>query len=106
MMSEADDRFREIREIYDRLNRDGFSQLKGEPKISPELEFAISTLLKLRYRDVDKWKFHLTYEFTDHGVRVRTSVEGYNGADIIRFTEEEAIAIANIAAAKHLNQPE
>lgn len=105
-MSEADDRFRELREIHDRLKRDGFSPLNGEPKISPELEFAISTLLKLKYRDVEKWEFHLTYKFTAHGVRVKTSVEGYDGANIIRFTEEEAIAMANVAAAKHLNQPE
>lgn len=104
-MSEFDDRLRELQEITQKWKQDGFCSVEGEILVSPELEFAVSTLVKLRYRGADEWKVHTVYRFNTKGVQVKTYVEGFDGVDSIRFTASEAILIANAAAAKEFNQP-
>lgn len=102
--------------LLDRLDRlltqmrgsekfDDFERLEGEPSISSELEFAVSTLAKLKYRGYSSWQVNVVYKFTSDGViRTKTYVHPGNIALLIEYTESEAIAIAQAAALKQLNQ--
>lgn len=104
-MSEFDDRLRELQEMTQKWKQDGFCPVEGEILVPPELEFAVSTLLKLRYRGVDQWKVYTIHRFNKEGVQVKTYVEGFDGVSSFKFTAEEAILIANAAAAKEFNKP-
>ena len=102
-------------DLYDRLNRleerqrgwktHGFLPIEGEPiGISSELEFAVSTLVRIRYRGIDQWEIYTVYRFTDDGIQRKIYVVSSPTYGHVQFTEEEALAIAAVAAAKHLGQ--
>lgn len=76
----------------------------GETNLSPELEFAVSTLVRLRYRDFDVWEVQKTYLFAAEGIKLRIYVRAACGE--IRMTAEEAIVIASNLTNKHLDQEE
>ena len=97
----------EFDELMDKMRNPGryspeYAPLSGEPSISPELEFAVSNLVKFRYRNSGDWIVFVEYRFTDKGILTRTYVK--SEAMDIRFIPEEAIAIVASLVSKHLNQ--
>lgn len=48
--SNSDDLFKRIQDIQEELKRDGFSPLEGDTHLSRELEFAVASLARMRYR--------------------------------------------------------
>ncbi len=79
-----------------------FVDLEGETNLPPDLEFAVSTLVRLRYRGFDVWRVNRTCSFASEGIKVRTLVEGHLKS--ITLTAEEAILIATDLVRKHMNQ--
>ena len=97
----------EFDELMDKMRNPGryspeYAPLNGEPSIFPELEFAVSNLVKFRYRNYGDWTVFVEYRFTDKGILTRTYVR--SEAMDIRFIPEEAIAIAASLVSKHFNQ--
>ena len=102
-MNEPDDRLNQIQkrqketeELLQKLqkpNMDEFLPFEGQLPISQELQQALSTLIKLRYRGISAWRVQLTYRFKDGGVQVKTYVRADDGP-LVDFTESEAIIIA------------
>lgn len=77
----------------------GFSPVAGELPIPTALELAVLTFVHHRYRNIPEWRVQKVYSFTLEGIFHRTYVEAWGAAEPIRFTPEEAIAIAG-----HLSQ--
>lgn len=77
----------------------GFLPVAGELPIPTALELAVLTFVHHRYRNIPEWRVQKVYSFTLEGIFHRTYVEAWGAAEPIRFTPEEAIAIAG-----HLSQ--
>lgn len=102
---ELDDHLKRIEERQRGWKTHGFLPIQGEPVgISSELEFAVSTLVRVQYRNIDQWETYIIYRFTSDGIQSKTYVKSSCNYEHIQFTDEEAIAIAAAAAAKHLGQ--
>ena len=97
-----DDRLKRIEDLQRGWGGRDFVDLDKETNLSPELEFAVSTFVRLRYRNFDVWEVCKTYSFADEGIKLRIYVQPARGE--IRFTDEEAITIAANLANKHLSQ--
>lgn len=103
--SNSDDLFKRIQDIQEEMKRDGFSPLEGDTHLSHELEFAVASLARMRYRGYDTWKVCTEHRFNNDGIQVKSYV--IPGSCLMtQFTPEEAIAIASAIAAKGLKPPE
>ena len=58
-----DDRLKRIEDLQRGWGGRDFVDFDGETNLSPELEFAISTFVRLRYRNFDVWEVCKTYSF-------------------------------------------
>lgn len=97
-----DDRLNRMEDVLRGWGGRDFVGLEGETNLPPDLEFAVSTLVRLRYRGFDVWRVNRTYSFASEGIKVRTSVEAYLKS--VELTAEEAILIATDLVRKHMNQ--
>jgi hypothetical protein len=98
------DDVKRIRDSQRGWGKRGFLDFDGETNLSPELEFAVSTLIRFCYRDFDVWEVHIIYAFAPEGIKRRIYVQDPHAE--IRLTSEEAIVIATNLANKHLEQEE
>ena len=64
---------------------EGFSPIEN-PLISPELQAAVSALVKAEYRGVDEWRIFTVYKVNAKGVQAKTYVDSGTGYEPIRFT--------------------
>ena len=70
-----DDKLKRIENIQRGWGGSGFVELEGETNLPPELEFAVSTFVRLRYRGFDVWQVNTTYSFADEGIKFRTDIQ-------------------------------
>lgn len=90
---DLDDHLKRIEEKQRGWKTHGFLPIEGEPiGISPELEFAVSTFVRIRYRGIDQWEIYTVYRFTDDGIQRKTYVVSSPTYGHVQFTDEEAIA--------------
>lgn len=84
---------------------EGFSPIENSP-IPPELQAAISALVKAEYREIDEWRVVTIYKVNAKGVQAKTYVDSGTGYEPIRFTPKEAIAIAKMIVESDGNSDE